>query len=359
MDGFTRVPLEEPGFVGRLLGHRPKQNALRAIHNLLADHAPRELAAADVENVLSMYELPRNAAADGLRDLYRTALEYRVTDLRLSDEEIADLRHLRYVLGLEEADANAVEAEFLRAKYRDALKSALADGHLSEAEKATLDAVAANFSLPPDVKASIYKDEVDAVVQEAFNRAMADERLTAEEEQHLATMTANLGVTMTHGEDTRRRIERCRLLAQIENGQLPQVSSDLLLQRGETCHARFDCSLHELRTVTRAVAYHGPSGRIRIMKGLSWRYGYVNVHRVTSEQLKLLDSGTLLITNKRLLFNGRTRNVTLPLTRIVRFALFTDGLQIEKDRGKDQFFKGNGDLELIGAVLETCLRQSR
>lgn len=359
MDGFARVPLEQPGFVGRLLGRRPKQNALRAIHNSLADHAPRELTAADVENVLSEYELPRNEAADGLRTLYRTALEYRVRDLRLSDEEMADLQHLRYVPGLEEAVANGVESELLREKYRNALKSAIADGHLSEAERATLDAVAVNFSLPADVKASIYKDEVQAVVQEAFNRAIADERLTAEEEERLAAMTASLGVTMTHDENTRRRIERCRLLAQIENGQLPKVSTDLLLQRGETCHARFDCSLHELRTVTRAVAYHGPSGRIRIMKGLSWRYGYVNVHRVTNEQLKSIGSGTLLITNKRLLFNGRTRNVSLPLTRIVHFALFTDGLQIEKDRGKDQFFRGAGDLELTGAILETCLRQSR
>src|SRR5712692_8153618 len=77
------------------------------------------------------------------------------------------------------------------------------------------------------------------------------------------------------------------------------------------------------------------AGRIRIMKGLSWRYGYVNVNRVTTEQLRELDSGTLLVTNKRLLFNGSRKNVSVPLKRVIHFTLFKDAIQIEKDCGKD------------------------
>jgi len=357
MDGFDRVDLQQSGIVGRLFGRKPKENALGEIQNLLASRAVRDLSAADVENILSEYELPRERAAEGLRDLYRTALAFRVTDFHLSDDEIADLRQLRYVLGLDDAEAKAIDAELLCERYRVALRSALADGQLSDEEKSRLDAVAANFSLPDEVKTAIYKEEVQTVIQDAFNRAIADQRLTADEEQRLAAMSDNLGVQISHDAETQRKLDRYRLLAQIENGQLPQIQCGVLLQRGETCHAQFLSSLHELRTVTKAVAYHGPSGRIRIMKGLSWRYGYVNVQRVTSEQLKELDSGTLLITNKRLLFNGAKKNVSLPLYRIIHFTLYGDAIQIEKDSGKDQYFKGTGDLELIGAVLEACLRQ--
>jgi hypothetical protein len=98
---------------------------------------------------------------------------------------------------------------------------------------------------------------------------------------------------------------------------------------------------------------------MRIMKGLSWRYGYVNLNRVTAEEMRALDSGTLLVTNKRLLFNGSKTNVSIPLTRVIDFTLFKDAIQIEKDSGKDQFFEGDGDIELIGAILNVCLRQSR
>ena len=81
--------------------------------------------------------------------------------------------------------------------------------------------------------------------------------------------------------------------------------------------------------------------------------------RVTSEQLKHLDTGTLLVTNKRLLFNGGLKNAAISLKRVVHFTLYRDGLQIEKDSGRDQFFKGEGDLELLGIILDAALRQAR
>jgi hypothetical protein len=169
------------------------------------------------------------------------------------------------------------------------------------------------------------------------------------------SIAANLDITMNYDADLQQKISRFRLLAQIENGQLPLISTQLVLQRGETCHAQFPCALLEHRSVTKAVRYSGPAGSIRIMKGLRWRYGYVNVQPVTSEQLRELDSGTLYITNKRLLFNGRTKNSGLPLKRVVHFTTYQDGLRIEKDSGRDQIFKGPGDIELLGAILEAVL----
>jgi hypothetical protein len=68
-----------------------------------------------------------------------------------------------------------------------------------------------------------------------------------------------------------------------------------------------------------------------------------------------VDSGTLYITNKRLLFDGRKTNTAIAMGRIVRFTLFSDGLRIEKDSGKDQYFSSEGDLEVVGAVLEKLL----
>jgi len=39
----------------------------------------------------------------------------------------------------------------------------------------------------------------------------------------------------------------------------------------------------------------------------------------------------------------------------VKFTVFSDGLRIEKDTGRDQYFVGEGDLEVLGAVLERLL----
>src|SRR2546425_7356463 len=148
MNGFDRVELKRPGFVARLLGRKPKENALSEIHNLLAQRPLVELTAADVENILSEYELPRERAQEGLKELYRIGLETRVRDLYLSDEDIADLRRLRYVLGLGDEASKEIEIDRLRECYRWALRKALQDGALSDEEKAKLEAMAVNFNLP-------------------------------------------------------------------------------------------------------------------------------------------------------------------------------------------------------------------
>ena len=100
MNGFEVAPLEHAGFLRRLIRSKIKANAIREIQNLLAERALADVTAADVENILSAYELPRHKVANALKDLYQAAVEFRVQDLSLSDEEIGELRRLRYVLGL-------------------------------------------------------------------------------------------------------------------------------------------------------------------------------------------------------------------------------------------------------------------
>jgi hypothetical protein len=71
------------------------------------------------------------------------------------------------------------------------------------------------------------------------------------------------------------------------------------------------------------------------------------------------DSGTLYVTNKRLLFDGAQKSTSIALKKIIRFTVYSDGLKIEKDTGKDQYFVGSGDPEILGAVLERVIAQSR
>jgi hypothetical protein len=68
---------------------------------------------------------------------------------------------------------------------------------------------------------------------------------------------------------------------------------------------------------------------------------------------------TLHITNKRLLFNGTLKNVQVLFKKIIHFTLFKDGIQIEKETGRDQLFVGSGDLELISQILDAALRLAR
>jgi len=356
MNAFTVTELKRPGLLSRLVGSQPRENAFIEIRNLLATKPSKELSAADVINILSTYRVAREDAMQELLAIYQQAALFAVRDKALSPEERADLKQLRYVLDLDDDGADEVEATVLRAVYRGELKRALSDQMLSDDEKRTLSLMAENLALPEAVRLRIYKEETQAVVQEAYKQAMSDRRLTEDEDQRLVAMAKNLEVEVTHDAGAQELIQRFRALARIDAGALPQVSAPIRLQRGEVCHTQYACSLSELRTVTKRINYSGTSGRIRIMKGLSWRYGSVAVKRITAEEMRRLDSGTLYITNKRLLFNGALKSVQTPLKKIIHFTLYNDGLQIEKDSGRDQFFAGQGDLEMIGTILESALR---
>src|SRR5690606_40389673 len=91
----------------------------------------------------------------------------------------------------------------------------------------------------------------------------------------------------------------------------------------------------DIRTETRTIRYGGPTARIRIAKGIYWRTGSMNVQRVTEEVLKPIDTGQLYITNKRVIFLGRNRNTNVRLNRILDFTIYTDGIELVKDAGRN------------------------
>ncbi len=147
MNGFNSVPLEQPGFLRRVFGRKSKENALRDIQNLLAERSLEDLAAADVETILSNYELTRSDAHQGLTALYQSAVDYRARDLHLASEDKTELARLRYVLGLDEQEATQIELNLFCELYRSALRAALRNRVLTDEDKLRLAAIVADFGL--------------------------------------------------------------------------------------------------------------------------------------------------------------------------------------------------------------------
>ena len=115
----------------------------------------------------------------------------------------------------------------------------------------------------------------------------------------------------------------------------------------------------ELRTVTKRINYSGPTARVRIMKGVHWS---LRVDRAEEDHSRGAHSRhrVLHVTNQRLLFDGGSKNLTIRLSAITNFTVYTDALCIERDRGKDQVFKWvSADPELVGAILGSAIALDR
>ncbi len=77
-------------------------------------------------------------------------------------------------------------------------------------------------------------------------------------------------------------------------------------------------------------AYGGPT--IRLAKGLSFHIGQSRGASESHEELRVIDRGALVLTNRRLLFIGSRRTVAVPLQSIIDIESYTDGLRVHRQR---------------------------
>jgi hypothetical protein len=354
LHGLTPVVLEpEPSGLGRLFGRRATENAYRKLHNLVATTPIRDVSPETIEEILREYRIELQEARPRLRELYTMVLAAFARDDVVTDGELEDLRRLRDLFGLGAGDVAMAGVPV----YRDALDRAAADQRVTEEERQRLAALVERLRLPDRIVQETQREVLGAIYERVLAQVGADRRLSPEEEGQLQALASDLGLSVTAAGATSVLLDRFRLLWRIENGELPDVDAPIRLAKGERCHAALPSSHHEFRTVTDAVGYTGPTARIRLAKGVYWRFGAIKVAPIRRDVLKELDTGTLYVTNRRLLFDGTKRNRAFPYAKIINVKLYQDGLQIERDTGKDQYFQFTGDAELLGAILNGAMRE--
>jgi hypothetical protein len=134
-------------------------------------------------------------------------------------------------------------------------------------------------------------------------------------------------------------------------GELPSLQAPVNLQKGEICHWIGRARWYELRKQTRRVCYSGLTVSIPIMKHVRYRVGTIAPTITSSESLALIDTGTLYITNKRVFFDGASRNVTLKHNQLASVQVFLGGLNLERQAGRTPTLLLDGSAELAAAYI--------
>src|SRR2546422_9723427 len=137
---FPAKELEQPGGFRRLLGSRPKRNALIELNNLLA-FAPTITAVtrAELDRINAEFGLDLHEAFGAeLHGLYDDALTFYLNDADFSDADQAALAHLRSLLGVSETEATRRHHGAAAQTFRKAVDDVLADQRVSASEAARL-----------------------------------------------------------------------------------------------------------------------------------------------------------------------------------------------------------------------------
>lgn len=142
--------------------------------------------------------------------------------------------------------------------------------------------------------------------------------------------------------EVRQLVEDC-----LSRGVLPVAKCPLLLQKDEQCHFLARGAWCEMRTA-KSGSYSGVSFSVPIVRGVRYRVG--SYSHDTRRELKEIDTGTLYLTNQRLIFNGEQRNAELALTKLVQVRVGSDAIAFERSKGEHVAFK-TPDPETLAMVV--------
>ncbi|KAF5046629.1 hypothetical protein DSECCO2_468820 [anaerobic digester metagenome] len=152
---------------------------------------------------------------------------------------------------------------------------------------------------------------------------------------------------IAHGgvSDARQRdLDIERALGEFLKGSVPEFGVDantVPLKRGERAVAVIPgVTLKEPRSVR--TTYGGGGGpSFRIAKGVYFRTGGFAARSESHEEIKAIDSGTLTLTNRRVVFAGKKRTINFSLGKIVGMEPYRDGIAISRDgKQRTEYYTG-------------------
>lgn len=342
----------------KLFGQTPEENAIIELNNLLASRQVKDITIKEASSISEKYKVNLyKTFKRNLYEFYAVYLNHCLKDKFLSDQELNELIHLQRILNLNDKDVNIIHNQLAGSIYKKSVQEVIADGRLDESEKQFLEKLQKELRLNEGFAENISGEIRGKFINEYLNDIVSNERLSPEDETEFQAMAKSLMIDVKIDEATKAKLERYKMYWLIENGELPTKHVDINLQKSESCYFIGSVNWYEQRTITKRINYAGPTARVKIMKGVYYRVGSISGERVTSEEWKLIDSGSVYLTNKRIIFMGSKKNSNVRLDKILSFTPYSDGIEINKETGRSPLLSFTDNVDIFGLLLSRLLRE--
>jgi len=354
---FVEAPLQEFKKKFKLFGKKPNPNAIVKLNNLLASKAVLDVTIKDVQSIVFEYRvnLKRNFP-DEIRNFYLTYFEHCLDDKFLSDDEVKELLHLKRILTLNDKDVEIIHNQVAGKIYKKAVDEALEDNLLEPEEKAFLESLQKDLRLKPTVANKIYTDSASTILNNLIDEALEDVLLTPEEEMEISELAGKLNVDYKADKQTQQELEKYKLFWQIENGELPELKVDYEFEEGESCHFKVSVDWMEKASNAPKLSRSGAVMNEKIAGGIYWKTANLGAFELDAAAWNTTDNGTLLITNRRLLFVGKKEIKVFPLEFISNFSSFNNGVELHINKENIQpFIKFEKNIDLFSIIFGSVI----
>lgn len=148
-----------------------------------------------------------------------------------------------------------------------------------------------------------------------------------------------------------KAIEAESYIAEVKDKKaLPTIVSSVFLDKGEQAFLEEETELNE----TRAVRKHSGGMRgigFRVAKGVHVGVGRRSGTSESHQEWRMIDAGSLIITNQRLIFRGGKENRVVPLKKILDVSISIDAIEVAvESKSKSMIFPVKNGY-LWGAII--------
>lgn len=358
---FNHRELNSKNLMQKILDRNPKKNFTIELENLLSDYENSldSLSISNIKNIASKYNVDlNNDYLEERKELLFRVLEKALDDNWLDDSEYRQLKHFSNILGL---DISVLENEISNRGtdiYRKKLAEVFSDKYVSPEEKAQLEQLKIKLKIDDALAKKLYREAVKSTMDSYTKPIFESEVYSPEDENRIFVAAKNLGLSLTFPPEIQGKLAKYRQNWEILNGKLPVLKTDMHLQSGEVLHHVQQVDWFEERKETSRVNYSGYTYSTKLIGNLKWKAGTITTNKISQDVWKLIDSGHLFLTSKRIIFSGQHGNKAIPFSKVLHFEPYVNGIQIQKDSGKSPFLGFSTDVPVFAAILNQLLERN-
>ncbi|MEM8969176.1 MAG: hypothetical protein AAGE93_22355 [Bacteroidota bacterium] len=353
---FYKSKLESASLWGKLRGQKLEKNAVLEINNLLSEKPILAITPTEVQAITDKYQL--NLYTDftdgSLREMYKSYLRYCFDDNHLDEEEIGRLKHLKRLLGLTDKDIDLAHHRICQEMYERELESALHDNRLDEKELRFLRYLQTKLQLPAEVASRISPHKAKSIITEFIIGAISDEPLSPDEARELATLIVHWDTKSSKVSPTHASLAKYRLLWQLENGELPTLHVPLQLSEEERCYFLTNATWHDASgkvLITNPVPL-----RTKLAESNFWQPAEGSL--LSKVSITETSEGKVYLTGERLIYRENEQEKIIPLTDILNFQPYSDGLAILREKSR-HIVLATDKADVFSMILGRVLRDKK
>jgi len=196
--------------------------------------------------------------------------------------------------------------------------------------------------------------------REHIENALADDILSETEERQLFAWAESQGVTQKEWNDKFRDLLDRLVIASVNDGRLPDVSSldlPVMLKRGEVAHLAVNASLMK-EVAQREMRGGGAGVSFRVAKGVRFSTGGFRARSVVvGTSLEEADAGALTVTSQRTVFAGQRKTLDLPHAKLVNLNVYTDGISFNMSNRQSVPLFGVPNGQVVAAIINAAVQR--